>query len=306
MEVSLLLLQAFIAVLGAPLVSGFIRRVKNALRMRQGAPLGQPYYNIAKYMAKGEVISQDASWIFRWTPSIVLGSTVAVLMFVPVFSFSLSASGMGNVLTLFFLFSLGRFFLALAGLDAGSAFGGMGSSREMFIASFVEPVAILSVAVVAGHNVSPQEGRMACSMGMSFSGMVAAAALFMVVLAETSRIPVDNQETHLELTMIHEAMLLEYSGPSLAMLETAAHTKQLIWFALLGAILWPWPAGSSAALSDIASAAVFFVLKIILCAVVVGVTEIGLAKMRLFRVVDFLGLAFLFSVLALVISSLGY
>ncbi|MDD5137403.1 MAG: NADH-quinone oxidoreductase subunit H [Candidatus Omnitrophica bacterium] len=306
MKASLLLLQAGIAVLGAPLVSGFIRKVKNALRMRQGASLGQPYYNIAKYMAKEEVVSEATSWIFRWTPSIVLGSTVAALMFVPVFSFSLSASGMGDVLTLFFLFSLGRFFLALAGLDAGSAFGGMGSSREMFIASFVEPVAILSVAVVAGHSASPQGGLMACSMGMSFSGMVAAAALFMVVLAETSRIPVDNQETHLELTMIHEAMLLEYSGPSLAMLETAAHTKQLIWFSLLGAILWPWPVGSSAALSDIAAAAAFFVLKIVLCAVIVGLTEVSLAKMRLFRVADFLGLSFLFSVLALVISGLGY
>ncbi len=305
MKVPLLLLQAVIAVLGAPLVSGFVRRVKNALRMRQGAALVQPYRNIAKYMRKEEVVSETASWIFRWTPSVVLGSTLAALMFVPVFSFSLSAAGMGDVLSLFFLFSLGRFFLALAGLDAGSAFGGMGSSREMFIASFVEPAAVLAVAVVAAHSSSSAAEPLARSMGMSFSGMIAAAALFMVVLAETSRIPVDNQETHLELTMIHEAMLLEYSGPSLAMLETAAHTKQLIWFSLLGAILWPWPIGSSSGLSAIACAA-FFVLKMILCAVVVGLTEIGLAKMRLFRVTDFLGLAFLFSVLALVVSGLGY
>jgi len=305
MKVPLLLLQAGIAVLGAPLVSGFVRRVKNALRMRQGAALVQPYRNIAKYMRKEEVVSETASWIFRWTPSVVLGSTLAALMFVPVFSFSLSAAGMGDILSLFFLFSLGRFFLALAGLDAGSAFGGMGSSREMFIASFVEPAAVLAVAVAAAHSPSLGAEPLGPSMGMSFSGMIAAAALFMVVLAETSRIPVDNQETHLELTMIHEAMLLEYSGPSLAMLETAAHTKQLIWFSLLGAILWPWPIGSSSGSSAIACTA-FFVLKIILCAVVVGLTEIGLAKMRLFRVTDFLGLAFLFSVLALVVSGLGY
>ncbi|MFB3918840.1 formate hydrogenlyase subunit 4 [Candidatus Velamenicoccus archaeovorus] len=305
MKIPLLLLQAGIAVLAAPLVSGFVRRVKNALRMRQGAALVQPYRNIAKYMRKEEVVSETASWIFRWTPSVVLGSTLAALMFVPVFSFSLSAAGMGDVLSLFFLFSLGRFFLALAGLDAGSAFGGMGSSREMFIASFVEPAAVLAVAVVAAHSSSSAAEPLVRSMGMSFSGMIAAASLFMVVLAETSRIPVDNQETHLELTMIHEAMLLEYSGPSLAMLETAAHAKQLIWFSLLGAILWPWPIGSSSGLSAVACAA-FFVLKIILCAIVVGLTEIGLAKMRLFRVTDFLGLAFLFSVLALVVSGLGY
>ncbi len=306
MQIPLLLLQAGVAVLAAPLVSGFIRRVKNSLRMRRGAPLIQPYYNIAKYMAKEEVVSKDTSWIFRWTPVVVLGSTLAALMFIPVFSFSLSAPGMGDVLMLFFLFSLGRFFLALAGLDAGSAFGGMGSSREMFIASFVEPVAVLAVAVVAGHSSSLEGEEMARSMGMSFSGMMAAVALFMVVLAETSRIPVDNQETHLELTMIHEAMLLEYSGPSLAILETAAHTKQLIWFSLLGAILWPWPMGGSSEMSFAAARAAFFVLKIILCAIIVGLTEIGLAKMRLFRITDFLGLAFLFSVMALVISSLGY
>ncbi|MDD5020132.1 MAG: NADH-quinone oxidoreductase subunit H [Candidatus Omnitrophica bacterium] len=306
MQYSWLLFQALVAVFCAPLLSGFIRKVKNALRMRRGAPLGQPYRNIVKYLAKEEIVSETTSWIFRAAPFVVLGSTIAALMFVPVFSFSFSAAGMGDVLTVFFLFALGRFFLALAGLDAGSAFGGMGSSREMFISSFVEPVAIVTVAVVAAHGWSAESGEMSRHIGTSFSRMVAAAALFMVVLAETSRIPVDNQETHLELTMIHEAMLLEYSGRSLAMLEAAASTKQLIWFSLLGGVLWPWPFGGAMTLTDGIAAMALFGLKMIVGALVVGLTEIGLAKMRLFRVVDFLGLAFLFSVLALVILSLGY
>jgi formate hydrogenlyase subunit 4 len=293
-----LIVSAVIALLVAPLVSGFIRKVKNALRMRRGAPLAQPYFNIAKYLVKEQVVSKTTSWIFSATPFVVLGSTTAALMFVPVFSFSFSAAAMGDMLTVFFLFSLGRFFLAFAGLDAGSAFGGMGSSREMFISSFVEPVAIVTVAVVAAHH-----GPV---LGMPFSNMVAAAALFMVILAETSRIPVDNQETHLELTMIHEAMLLEYSGPSLALLEMAAHVKQLIWFALLGAVLWPWPVAGPMTFGEAIAAMAFFGLKIVILGIIVGLTEIGLAKMRLFRIVDFLGLAFLFSILSLVLLSAGY
>lgn len=298
-----LVLQTAVAVGLAPLVSGLIRKVKNSVRMRRGAPVLQPYYNLAKLMAKGEVISETTSWIFFVTPYIVLSAMIAALFLVPVFGSPISAFFVGDALTLFFLLALSRFFLALAGLDAGSAFGGMGSSREMFISSLVEPVAVTAIAVVGWQSGSLNVQAIASNTATSFSGVLASAALFFVILAETSRVPVDNQETHLELTMIHEAMILEYSGKSLGLLEWAAHIKQFILFSLLACILWPLPTLLGA--GPVLFAAGFFLGKVFLCAVLVAFVEIALAKMRLFRVVDFMAFGFALSLLALVAYGLG-
>jgi formate hydrogenlyase subunit 4 len=289
----------------APLVSGFITCLKNDIRLRRGQSIWQPYYNLAKLFSKDEVISQNASWILRVTPYVVLAASLTALGLLSVFAGQPLVQYAGDLFLLIFLLALGRFFLALAGLDTGSAFTGMGSSREMFIASFAEPVVFLSVFAVCLSRGTTDAGNWNGFLLPGISTVVAAVALFLVSLAETSRIPVDNQETHLELTMIHEAMALEYSGRRLGILESAAHIKQIIFFTIIAdcSLAGPfsdcegWPAfGANIAL---------LLLKIFGLAVITAVVEVSLAKMRLFRAVDFLTFAGMLSFLSVVTLALG-
>ncbi|MBN2408080.1 MAG: NADH-quinone oxidoreductase subunit H [Elusimicrobia bacterium] len=287
-----LLIQVLILISVSPLVSGFIKKIKNIIRMRRGPGLFQPYYNMAKLLQKEEVISENTSWIFRSTPVIVACSSVCALFLVPVFNTSVAFTQMGDLIFLMFMLALGRFFLALAGLDAGSAFGGMGSSREMFISAFVEPAAVMAVFAVSLSAGSTSLSVISAAGGTRLSSLIASAALFIVTLAETSRIPVDNQETHLELTMVHEAMVLEYSGRSLALIEMAAHIKQIIFLSVISLLL---------PLSGV----LFFIIKIAVLAAAVAVVEISMAKMRLFRVVDLLVFTFVLSMIAVIVSGMG-
>ncbi|HQP91809.1 MAG TPA: NADH-quinone oxidoreductase subunit H [Candidatus Omnitrophota bacterium] len=303
MDILIIIFQVVLAVLVSPLLSGFIKKVKNIIRMRRGAPVFQPYYNLAKYMSKDEVVSETSSWIFQLTPFVVSGAVICALFLVPLFGTKISLFPMGDVLALFFIMGLARFFLALSALDTGSAFGGMGSSREMFISGLAEPVAISAVAVAGLQGGSLDLGRIGFCAFTSFSSLIAVSALFFVILAETSRVPVDNQETHLELTMIHEAMILEYSGPSLGLLELAAHIKQFLFYSLAALLFFPVSFGWYEA----PVLAIFlFVAKIIFMALFVSFMEIALAKMRLFRVVDFMGFGLALSILSLVVRGLGY
>jgi formate hydrogenlyase subunit 4 len=287
---TVLILQ-YLGIIGcAPMVSGVITRVKNNLRMRKGPGILQPYYNLAKLMSKGEVISETASWIFRVAPFAAFSSSAAGLFLVPLV---VPGSNLfGDCLTLVFVFSFGRFFMALAALDTSSPFGGMGSSREMFISSLAEPAVCLAFFAAALHARSTLTGAMGWT-GLHLSTAGACVSLLLVALAETSRIPVDNQETHLELTMIHEAMVLEYSGRRLAVIELASYIKQVVWFSLIGYLLFP------------ASPAVFFPVKLFGIAVLVAFIEVAVAKMRLFRAVDYFGFAFVVSLLATVGAVLG-
>lgn len=291
MKFALILVQTAALIALSPLISGVIRKIKNNIRMRRGASVFQPYYNLAKLFAKEEVISDKTSWIFKIAPFVVLASSICALSLVPVFAPSMSFNRMGDFIAVIFILALGRFFIALAGLDAGSAFGGMGSSREMFVSAFVEPVALLSIFAVSLNAGSTSLEAVSGSFGLRLSSVIAALSLFIVTIAETSRIPVDNQETHLELTMIHEAMALEYSGRSLALIELASHIKQIVFFSLIAAVVIPW--------GD-------FALKMAVIIVAVSLLEVSIAKMRLFRVMDFLSFAFALSIMALVISAAGY
>lgn len=293
MKLLIIMIQALVLAAIAPLVSGIIRKVKNNIRMRQGQSVFQPYYNLAKLFAKDEVISENTSWIFRIAPFVVLASVVFALSLVPLVSIGSNANYAGDLLLIMFTLALGRFFLSLAALDAGSAFGGMGSSREMFISSLVEPAMLLAIFAVAANFASTNAYFIVGSGRVSFSSVVAGISLVMVIIAETSRIPVDNQETHLELTMIHEAMVLEYSGRSLALLELASHIKQIIFFTILANIVFP--IGGLAA----------YGVKILMISAMIAVIEISLAKMRLFRAVDFLTFSLVLSIAALVISTVG-
>ena len=304
-KIFIIFLQLILFILVAPFLSGLISKVKNNLRMRQGMSIFQPYYNLAKLFSKGEVISQNASWIFRVAPFVVIASTLTAALLIPVFIFPISLHLMGDFLALIFIFALGRFFLALAALDTGSSFGGLGSSREMFISSLIEPVICLVVFAVALQFGSTDILVFCGKHTVSVSSLVSAIALLLVVIAETSRVPVDNQETHLELTMIHEAMVLEYSGRSLALIEMATYIKQMIWFFLLAQLIFPISLPSFIGLSQVATWILWYLIRITIIAVIVAVIEVSVAKMRLFRVADFLGFAFVLGVIAIVCVILG-
>lgn len=273
----------------APLVSGVIRKIKNNLRMRSGPSIFQPYHNVRKLFSKGEVISRNVSWIFYAAPVIVFASSVcSLLMILMVQPGPSMKNDMAILVAVFFVLGLSRFFLALAGLDAGSSFGGIGSSREMFISSFAEPTAFIAVFVLC----------MAGPDSLRISGILAGFAIFMVAIAETARIPIDNQETHLELTMVHEAMVLEYSGRSLALIELAGHIKQIILFILLS---WYFFAPLAAGYCEW----LIFTAKIAVISLVIACIEISMAKMRLFRVVDFLTFSFFIALVASIAAGMG-
>lgn len=281
--------KTILLILLAPLVSGIIQKLKNNIRMRRGPSILQPYYNVQKLFLKDEVISRNASWIFYAAPAIVFVSSVfSLFMILTIQPGSFMKTGIIVLIAAFFVLSLGRFFLALAGLDTGSSFGGMGSSREMFISSFAEPTAFIAIFVLCmtgGNNFRA-------------SSLLAGVALFMVVIAETSRIPVDNQETHLELTMVHEAMVLEYSGRSLALIELAAQIKQIFFFILLSWYFFMPPASGPLG-------GLLFAAKIGIISLVIAFIEISVAKMRLFRVVDFLSFSFFVAIVASIAAGLG-
>jgi formate hydrogenlyase subunit 4 len=254
--------------------------------------------------SKDEVISETASWIFRVTPFVVLSSTLVAAIFIPVFIFASPAYKIGDFLALVFIFALGRFFLALSALDTASSFGGMGASREMFISSLAEPALCMVIFAIALHFGSTDISAFSGMHAITVSSVVAALAFLLITLAETSRIPVDNQETHLELTMVHEAMVLEYSGRSLALIEMASYIKQMIFFFLIAQIIFPIGLPS-----DNFAQAFFWVLwylaRIGIIAVIVALVEVSVAKMRLFRVADFLGFAFVLGIVATVCAILG-
>ena len=304
-KITLILLQLIFFIVVAPFLSGLIAKIKNSFRMRKGQSVFQPYYNLIKLFSKGEVISQTASWIFKVTPFIVISSTLTVALLVPVFILSNPLYRVGDFLAIIFIFALGRFFLALAALDTGSSFGGMGSSREMFISSLVEPVLCLVIFSIFLQFGSTNIFVFSGIHAVSVSSMVAGIALFLVTIAETSRIPVDNQETHLELTMVHEAMVLEYSGRSLALIEMAAHVKQMIWFFLLAQIIFPIAALSAVNLTGLFSWGLWYLARILIIVITVAVVEVLVAKMRLFRVADFLGFAFVLGVIGSICAILG-
>jgi formate hydrogenlyase subunit 4 len=304
-KIMLIILQAVLFIAISPVLSGLISKIKNNIRMRKGQSILQPYYNLAKLFSKGEVVSETASWIFKITPFVVFASMLVSALLIPVFVLRSPVYQMGDFLVLIFVFSLGRFFLSLSALDTGSSFGGMGASREMFISSLVEPAFCMAVFAVSLQFGSTGISAFSGMHAITVSSVVAALTLFLVTIAETSRIPVDNQETHLELTMVHEAMVLEYSGRSLALIEIASYIKQMILFFLFAQIIFPIGFPVYASLPQIFFWILWYLTRIIIIAIIVALVEVSVAKMRLFRVADFLGLAFVLGVIASVCAILG-
>lgn len=304
--ITLIVAQTTILLAVSPFLVGLIRKVKARLQLRRGASVLQPYADLAKLFQKQPVISTTTSWIFTTTPYIVFASTLTAGLLVPTFTSQTPMNFAGNIIALVYLLALGTFFLILAGLDAGSAFGGMGGSREAIVASLTEPAMILSIfaiALTAGStNVSTVVHKTAMLEGIMTDPsphLMALAALFIVALAETGRVPVDNPATHLELTMIHEAMVLEYSGRYLALLEWAAGLKLAVFLSLIANVFAPWGIATTVAPADIGIGLLIYILKVSALAMLIGVLECMFAKLRLFRVTDLLGAAFILALLGL-------
>jgi len=300
---SALLVQTVLLLLLGPLVSGLIRNWKAKLQNRRGPRVWQPYFDLAKLLRKDLVISEHASWIFSAAPYVLFVATVLGGLMVPMLNEEAPLGLFGGVLAVVYLLALGRFFLALGGLDPGSAFGGMGSSREMTIAAMAEPAMMLSiftVAISAGTtNLGGIVQRVNNLAFLNPAHILAFVALFIVLLAETGRIPVDNPATHLELTMIHEAMVLEYSGRYLALIEWSSSVKQLVLMSLLVNVFFPAGIASHWAAGELGLSLGCFVGKLGLLAGTVVLVETCNAKLRLFRVPDLLSVAFILAALAL-------
>ncbi len=301
-----LVLQTLLLLLLAPLVSSTIRTAKAWLQNRRGPPLWQGYADLAKFFRKDMVVSEHASWVFAWAPHVVFLSALLAGLMVPMLHLPAPLGLFGGVLAVVGLLGLGRFFLALGGLDPASAFGGMGSSREMTLSAIAEPalmLAIFTVATTAGSTDLSQIARSAQGGTLGLlnpAHLLAFVALFIVLVAETGRIPVDNPATHLELTMIHEAMLLEYSGRFLALMEWGASLKQLVLMTLVVNVFFPAGlAGPGAPAAALGLSLLAYLAKLLLLSAAVVVIETTNAKLRLFRVPDLLSAAFVLAALAL-------
>ena len=295
--------QVLLVLALAPLLIGFVRKVKARLLLRQGPPLLQPYRDLVRLLRKEVVLANNASWLFRAIPYLIFAATWVAAALVPTFASGLIFSWSADLIAIVALLGTARFLLALAGLDIGTSFGGIGSSREVMIATIAEPAMLMIVftlALVAGTTqlsamaefLSSGEAGLRVSLGMAL------IALIMVAIAENARIPVDNPATHLELTMVHEAMVLEYSGRHLALIDLAAELKLLLYLSLIACLFLPWGiAPPGAPLAALALGIAAYVAKLAALAFLLGLFETSIAKMRVFRVPDFLGVALMLGLL---------
>ena len=300
------LLQVTLVAGGAPLLAGVLRTIKARLVGRRGPGVLQPYADLAKLLRKEAVVSRHASWIFRVTPYVLVSTMLVAALLVPLLLARPILDFAGLVL-LMYLFVLGTFFLALAGLDAGSAFGGMGSSRAVAVAALAEPTVIIAILALALRAETTNLGGIVERftrdplLAATPGHLLAFSALFIVMLAETGRLPVDNPATHLELTMIHEAMVLEYSGHYLALVEWASAMKLFLFMALLANLFFPWGMPSSQAPLAMAGGLLALATKLGVLTAGLAVAETVVAKLRLFRVPELLAGSFalaVFSVLS--------
>ncbi len=298
------LLQPLLLLAAAPLLAGLVRRIKARLQNRRGAPLLTPYRDLRKLFGKEAVVARTASPLFRAAPYVVFAATLLAAAALPVFSTVLPGARIADAIALIGLLGLARFMLVLAGLDAGTPFGGMGAAREMLVTSFAEPALLLVIFTLAMTTHTTNLAGMAdATLGgttvLRPSYLFALAALLMVGVAECGRIPVDNPATHLELTMIHEGMLLEYSGRHLALMDWAAQLKLLLFAMLTVDLFLPWGLATRADPLALLLALPLLALKLALLAALLAVSETVLAKMRVFRVPGYLTLAFLLALLGL-------
>ena len=304
-RILILIFQWLLLMALAPSMSWFIKKMKAASQNRQGPTLVQVYSDLFKLFQKEMVVSETASWIFHLMPFVLYTATAVTAALIPIVWGDSLFSFAGDVIIFVYLLALGRFFLALAALDTGTTFGGMGSSREMALSSLAEPVLLLSFFALSFQSHSLSFGGMMSHFAeqppiqILFFTALAFGAILIITIAETARIPVDNPATHLELTMIHEAMILEYSGKYLALIEWSHQIKQLIFLSLLANVFFPWGVSGTAETAGWGWLILVYLVKVFILAFIVGWIEIHCAKLRLFRVPDLFAIAFALAVLAL-------
>jgi formate hydrogenlyase subunit 4 len=296
--------QMLVVLLLAPLLTGVVRKVKARLLRRRGASIIQPYRDLLRLLRKEAVLAENASWLFRAAPYLIFAATWVAAALVPTFASGLVFSWTADLIAIIAFLGSARFFLALAGMDVGTSFGGIGSSREVMIASLAEPAMLMitfTLALIAG---STQLATIAGFLGSTEVGLrvslgLALVALVMVAIAENGRIPIDNPATHLELTMVHEAMVLEYSGRHLALIELAASLKLLLYVSLIACLFTPWGLArpGDGVIAMLIGGGVYLV-KLAGGGVLLALFETSVAKMRVFRVPEFLGAALMLGLLA--------
>jgi formate hydrogenlyase subunit 4 len=297
-------IQALLFTLAAPLLAGWVKKIKSRLQNRRGPPLLQPYQNLWKLFGKEALVAYTASPVFRAAPYIVFSSTWLAASVIPLIATKLPTAAVADVIVLVGFLALGRFFLALAGMDVGTAFGGMGSSRETLIAALAEPAMLMAIftLTMTAHTTnlsSVVDHTLESSYSLRPSFLFALGAMLLVAVAETGRIPVDNPATHLELTMVHEAMILEYSGRHLALMEWAAQLKLMIYGVLIANVFFPWGIATELNLGALAIGLAAITAKLAVLGIALAVSETVLAKMRLFRVPEYLNLALLLALLGI-------
>lgn len=301
-----------LVVMAAPLLTGWIRKVKARLQRRRGPPVLQPYRDLGRLIGKEAILAENASWLFRIAPYLIFAFTWVAAALVPTFAAGLLFSWTGDLIAIIALLGSARFLLALAGMDAGTGFGGIGASREVMIASLAEPamlMVVVSLALIAGSTQLSVIAELVPRSGLRVSLALVLIAFTIVALAENARIPVDNPATHLELTMVHEAMVLEYSGRHLAMIELAASLKLLLTISLIGCIFFPFGIVDAAGgAGGYLVALLAYAAKLGVAGALLGFLETAIAKMRVFRVPNLLGAALMFGLLGalLLYASRGF
>jgi formate hydrogenlyase subunit 4 len=300
MNIVLLIAQLILGLIAAPLLNGIIKRAKAGWQNRRGPALLQPWYDIRKYLAREDVTSAHASWLYRWAPPIYFGAFIGALALVPTIMARSPLGSAGDVLVLVALFVLARFALALAALDTASNFGGMGASRDLAFSTLIDPALVIALFALALPVGSTALESLIGTGGVTLARLLALGALLIVAIAETGRIPVDNPDTHLELTMAHEGMILEYSGRPLGLILWGTQLKQLVILSLLVAFFFPWGIARDSSVGALALGTVVYLIKLGLLGLVLAVVESMQAKLRIFRVPELLGAASLLGLLAVV------
>lgn len=302
------LVQVVVVVAGAPYLTGLMRQVRARMEGRAGAGVRQPARDLRKLMAKEATSPEGASWVFGAAPLVLMSTVVLLAAVVPFVTTVTPVSGASDLFAVVAVLMLGTVALTLAGLDTGTAFGGMGASREVTVLALAEPTILLAVFALSVRVGSSDlgdivEGALDSPSQLFWpASLLAAVAFAVVIVAETGRLPVDNPSTHLELTMMHEAMVLEYSGRDLGMVELASWSRLAILLGLGVNLFVPWGVATSLAPAALALGVVALVVKVCVLGVALAAFEVFMAKLRLFRVPELLAGSLLFALLAVTAS----
>lgn len=304
MTIIIWILQIILVPAASPLCIGVIKKLKAKFQNRQGAGIFQPYKDLWKLLHKDEIISKEASWIFRYAPFIAFAVTIIVGASIPILASFVKNTMTGDILVVVYTLAIGTFFLALAGMDTGSPFGGFGSSREVTISALAEGGLIFSLLTVSFVSKTTNLFEISNMSIFAFTDsfpaiLLAFSGFFIVLLAETARFPFDNPATHLELTMIHEAMILEYSGKRLALMEWASANKLFIFISLGANLFFPLGIAQSADATAILVGIIALIVKIFIFCLAIAILESSMAKFRFFRLPDLLMISFILNAVAI-------